>query len=232
MATKQTKKSTKKKPKVKIENARSMKIATLIIIVIAILYMISPQKQKDEINEVLPTPNTSLNTSKKITLTDDIKKEYETWVTENNLALSAITTVTSKEVTDSNKLRFLIINLKNKQPEKTSQMSEESAYTCVKKETATALLPTLFANAFSDTAIPMYDEKKEETGVVKTLDSYCDVVKDDYGMTLPSTLKTMTLNEKTNVYTLTFTSSKITGVFTISLKNMNGNKLIQEMSFI
>ncbi|MBS7020570.1 MAG: hypothetical protein KH135_01685 [Firmicutes bacterium] len=221
----------KKKEKIKIENARSMKISAIIILVIALLYLISPEKQKEQMNEVLPNTNPELNTAKKITLTDTVKKEYEDWIKGNNLALSAITTVTTKEVTDENKLKFILIKLKNSHPEQTYPLEEGSNYTCVSKEIVTPMLSDYFVNAFSDASIPNY-EKEEEEGPVKTDTAYCYVVKDNYGITLPTTLKSITLNEKTNIYTVTYTSNAGTSIFTIQLKNANGKKLIQAMSFI
>lgn len=223
----------KKKEKVKIENARSMKIAGLILLVIAVLYLVSPEKQKQQINEVLPNTNPELNTAKKITLTDDVKKEYEDWIKGNSLALSAITTITTKEVSDINKLKFLIIQLKNNHPEQTYALEEGSDYACVHKDTITSLMTEHFANAFSDNAISTYVKDEVEEGEpVKTDVGYCYVVKDNYGITLPTTLKSITLNEKTNIYTVTYTSSTGTSIFTVQLKHANGKKLIHAMSFI
>ena len=48
MKKKNVKKKTKKK-KIKIENERSMKFALIVILIIAGIYMISPEKQKEEI---------------------------------------------------------------------------------------------------------------------------------------------------------------------------------------
>ena len=71
MGKKKAKKKVTKKP-VKIENARSMKFAFIMIVIIGVIYLISPEKQKEEIKEVIP----SVHETETITLTYDIKKEY------------------------------------------------------------------------------------------------------------------------------------------------------------
>ena len=65
MAKKKAKKKVTKKP-VKIENARSMKFAFIMIVIIGVIYLISPEKQKEEIKEVIP----SVHETETITLTD------------------------------------------------------------------------------------------------------------------------------------------------------------------
>ena len=62
-----------KKEKQKIENARSMKFAFLTIVIIFVLYFFIPEEQQQELQEVLP----SVHKTETITLTDDLKEEYE-----------------------------------------------------------------------------------------------------------------------------------------------------------
>lgn len=228
MKKKNVKKKTKKK-KIKIENERSMKFALIVILIIAGIYMISPEKQKEEIKEVIP----SVHETETIAITEDIKNEYESWLKEIHYGLGAISTGTLRDVSDTNKLKFLIIQLKNTTPDKTFLLKEESEVTCISKDTANTLLPTYFATAFSDVTIPTYQEGETYTTPFQTDAGYCyQITADDLNITLPTTLKSMKLDKETNIYTLTFISDNSNAILTIMLKMINQQKLIQEISFL
>ena len=228
MKKKNVKKKTKKK-KIKIENERSMKFALIVILIIAGIYMISPEKQKEEINEVSP----SVHETENIAITEDIKNEYESWLKEIHYGLGAISTGTLRDVSDTNKLKFLIIQLKNTTPDKTFLLKEGSEVTCISKDTANTLLPTYFATAFSDVTIPTYQEGETYTTPFQTDAGYCyQITADDLNITLPTTLKSMKLDKETNIYTLTFISDNSNAILTIMLKMINQQKLIQEISFL
>ena len=228
MAKKRAKKKVTKKP-VKIENARSMKFAFIMIVIIGVIYLISPEKQKEEIKEVIP----SVHETETITLTDDIKKEYEDWVKSIHDGLGAISTGTLREVTDENKLKFLIIHLNHTDSSQTYPLSEGSPITCIHKEQANTLLPTYFANAFSDVSILQYQEGESYQRPFKTDTGYCyQIREDDLNITLPTTLTSMKLDKETNIYTLTFIAEDSNTVLTITLKIRNNMKLIQEISYL
>lgn len=228
MKKKNVKKKTKKK-KIKIENERSMKFALIVILIIAGIYMISPEKQKEEIKEVIP----SVHETENIAITEDIKNEYESWLKEIHYGLGAISTGTLRDVSDTNKLKFLIIQLKNTTPDKTFLLKEGSEVTCISKDTASTLLPTYFATAFSDVTIPTYQEGETYTTPFQTDAGYCyQITADDLNITLPTTLKSMKLDKETNIYTLTFISDNSNAILTIMLKMINQQKLIQEISFL
>lgn len=228
MAKKRAKKKVTKKP-VKIENARSMKFAFIMIVIIGVIYLISPEKQKEEIKEVIP----SVHETETITLTDDIKKEYEDWVKSIHDGLGAISTGTLREVTDENKLKFLIIHLNHTDSSQTYPLSEGSPITCIHKEQANTLLPTYFANAFSDVSILQYQEGESYQRPFKTDTGYCyQITEDDLNITLPTTLTSMKLDKETNIYTLTFIAEDSNTVLTITLKIRNNMKLIQEISYL
>ena len=228
MRKKNVKKKTKKK-KIKIENERSMKFALIVILIIAGIYMISPEKQKEEIKEVIP----SVHETENIAITEDIKNEYESWLKEIHYGLGAISTGTLRDVSDTNKLKFLIIQLKNTTPDKTFLLKEGSEVTCISKDTANTLLPTYFATAFSDVTIPTYQEGETYTTPFQTDAGYCyQITADDLNITLPTTLKSMKLDKETNIYTLTFISDNSNAILTIMLKMINQQKLIQEISFL
>lgn len=228
MAKKKAKKKVTKKP-VKIENARSMKFAFIMIVIIGVIYLISPEKQKEEIKEVIP----SVHETETITLTDDIKKEYEDWVKSIHDGLGAISTGTLREVTDENKLKFLIIHLNHTDSLQTYPLSEGSPITCIHKEQANTLLPTYFANAFSDVSILQYQEGESYQRPFKTDTGYCyQITEDDLNITLPITLTSMKLDKETNIYTLTFIAEDSNTVLTITLKIRNNMKLIQEISYL
>ncbi len=228
MAKKKAKKKVTKKP-VKIENARSMKFAFIMIVIIGVIYLISPEKQKEEIKEVIP----SVHETETITLTDDIKKEYEDWVKSIHDGLGAISTGTLREVTDENKLKFLIIHLNHTDSSQTYPLSEGSPITCIHKEQANTLLPTYFANAFSDVSILQYQEGESYQRPFKTDTGYCyQITEDDLNITLPTTLTSMKLDKETNIYTLTFIAEDSNTVLTITLKIRNNMKLIQEISYL
>lgn len=228
MAKKKAKKKVTKKP-VKIENARSMKFAFIMIVIIGVIYLISPEKQKEEIKEVIP----SVHETETITLTDDIKKEYEDWVKSIHDGLGAISTGTLREVTDENKLKFLIIHLNHTDSSQTYPLSEGSPITCIHKEQANTLLPTYFANAFSDVSILQYQEGENYQRPFKTDTGYCyQITEDDLNITLPTTLTSMKLDKETNIYTLTFIAEDSNTVLTITLKIRNNMKLIQEISYL
>ena len=228
MAKKRAKKKVTKKP-VKIENARSMKFAFIMIVIIGVIYLISPEKQKEEIKEVIP----SVHETETITLTDDIKKEYEDWVKSIHDGLGAISTGTLREVTDENKLKFLIIHLNHTDSSQTYPLSEGSPITCIHKEQANTLLPTYFANAFSDVSILQYQERESYQRPFKTDTGYCyQITEDDLNITLPTTLTSMKLDKETNIYTLTFIAEDSNTVLTITLKIRNNMKLIQEISYL
>ncbi len=228
MAKKRAKKKVTKKP-VKIENARSMKFAFIMIVIIGVIYLISPEKQKEEIKEVIP----SVHETETITLTDDIKKEYEDWVKSIHDGLGAISTGTLREVTDENKLKFLIIHLNHTDSSQTYPLSESSPITCIHKEQANTLLPTYFANAFSDVSILQYQEGESYQRPFKTDTGYCyQITEDDLNITLPTTLTSMKLDKETNIYTLTFIAEDSNTVLTITLKIRNNMKLIQEISYL
>ena len=228
MKKKNVKKKTKKK-KIKIENERSMKFALIVILIIAGIYMISPEKQKEEIKEVIP----SVHETENIAITEDIKNEYESWLKEIHYGLGAISTGTLRDVSDTNKLKFLIIQLKNTTPDKTFLLKEGSEVTCISKDTANTLLPTYFATAFSDVTIPTYQEGETYTTPFQTDAGYCyQITADDLNITLPTTLKSMKLDKETNIYTLTFISDNSNAILTIMLKMINQQKLIQEVSFL
>ena len=228
MKKKNVKKKTKKK-KIKIENERSMKFALIVILIIAGIYMISPEKQKEEIKEVIP----SVHETENIAITEDIKNEYESWLKEIHYGLGAISTGTLRDVSDTNKLKFLIIQLKNTTPDKTFLLKEGSEVTCISKDTANTLLPTYFATAFSDVTIPTYQEGETYTTPFQTDAGYCyQITADDLNITLPTTLKSMKLDKETNIYTLTFISDNSNAILTIMLKMINQQKLIQEISFL
>jgi len=228
MTKKKAKKKVTKKP-VKIENARSMKFAFIMIVIIGVIYLISPEKQKEEIKEVIP----SVHETETITLTDDIKKEYEDWVKSIHDGLGAISTGTLREVTDENKLKFLIIHLNHTDSSQTYPLSEGSPITCIHKEQANTLLPTYFANAFSDVSILQYQEGESYQRPFKTDTGYCyQITEDDLNITLPTTLTSMKLDKETNIYTLTFIAEDSNTVLTITLKIRNNMKLIQEISYL
>lgn len=228
MAKKKAKKKVTKKS-VKIENARSMKFAFIMIVIIGVIYLISPEKQKEEIKEVIP----SVHETETITLTDDIKKEYEDWVKSIHDGLGAISTGTLREVTDENKLKFLIIHLNHTDSSQTYPLSEGSPITCIHKEQANTLLPTYFANAFSDVSILQYQEGESYQRPFKTDTGYCyQITEDDLNITLPTTLTSMKLDKETNIYTLTFIAEDSNTVLTITLKIRNNMKLIQEISYL
>lgn len=228
MGKKKAKKKVTKKP-VKIENARSMKFAFIMIVIIGVIYLISPEKQKEEIKEVIP----SVHETETITLTDDIKKEYEDWVKSIHDGLGAISTGTLREVTDENKLKFLIIHLNHTDSSQTYPLSEGSPITCIHKEQANTLLPTYFANAFSDVSILQYQEGESYQRPFKTDTGYCyQITEDDLNITLPTTLTSMKLDKETNIYTLTFIAEDSNTVLTITLKIRNNMKLIQEISYL
>lgn len=228
MKKKNVKKKTKKK-KIKIENERSMKFALIVILIIAGIYMISPEKQKEEIKEVIP----SVHETENIAITEDIKNEYESWLKEIHYGLGAISTGTLRDVSDTNKLKFLIIQLKNTTPDKTFLLKEGSEVTCISKDTANTLLPAYFATAFSDVTIPTYQEGETYTTPFQTDAGYCyQITADDLNITLPTTLKSMKLDKETNIYTLTFISDNSNAILTIMLKMINQQKLIQEISFL
>ena len=228
MAKKKAKKKVTKKP-VKIENARSMKFAFIMIVIIGVIYLISPEKQKEEIKEVIP----SVHETETITLTDDIKKEYEDWVKSIHDGLGAISTGTLREVTDENKLKFLIIHLNHTDSSQTYPLAEGSPITCIHKEQANTLLPTYFANAFSDVSILQYQERESYQRPFKTDTGYCyQITEDDLNITLPTTLTSMKLDKETNIYTLTFIAEDSNTVLTITLKIRNNMKLIQEISYL
>ena len=228
MAKKKAKKKVTKKP-VKIENARSMKFAFIMIVIIGVIYLISPEKQKEEIKEVIP----SVHETETITLTDDIKKEYEDWVKSIHDGLGAISTGTLREVTDENKLKFLIIHLNHTDSSQRYPLSEGSPITCIHKEQANTLLPTYFANAFSDVSILQYQEGESYQRPFKTDTGYCyQITEDDLNITLPTTLTSMKLDKETNIYTLTFIAEDSNTVLTITLKIRNNMKLIQEISYL
>lgn len=228
MAKKKAKKKVTKKP-VKIENARSMKFAFIMIVIIGVIYLISPEKQKEEIKEVIP----SVHETETITLTDDIKKEYEDWVKSIHDGLGAISTGTLREVTDENKLKFLIIHLNHTDSSQTYPLSEGSPITCIHKEQANTLLPTYFANAFSDVSILQYQEGESYQRPFKTDTGYCyQITEEDLNITLPTTLTSMKLDKETNIYTLTFIAEDSNTVLTITLKIRNNMKLIQEISYL
>ncbi len=228
MKKKNVKKKTKKK-KIKIENERSMKFALIVILIIAGIYMISPEKQKEEIKEVIP----SVHETENIAITEDIKNEYESWLKEIHYGLGAISTGTLRDVSDTNKLKFLIIQLKNTTPDKTFLLKEGSEVICISKDTANTLLPTYFATAFSDVTIPTYQEGETYTTPFQTDAGYCyQITADDLNITLPTTLKSMKLDKDTNIYTLTFISDNSNAILTIMLKMINQQKLIQEISFL
>lgn len=228
MKKKNVKKKTEKK-KIKIENERSMKFALIVILIIAGIYMISPEKQKEEIKEVIP----SVHETENIAITEDIKNEYESWLKEIHYGLGAISTGTLRDVSDTNKLKFLIIQLKNTTPDKTFLLKEGSEVTCISKDTANTLLPTYFATAFSDVTIPTYQEGETYTTPFQTDAGYCyQITADDLNITLPTTLKSMKLDKETNIYTLTFISDNSNTILTIMLKMINQQKLIQEISFL
>ena len=228
MKKKNVKKKTKKK-KIKIENEQSMKFALIVILIIAGIYMISPEKQKEEIKEVIP----SVHETENIAITEDIKNEYESWLKEIHYGLGAISTGTLRDVSDTNKLKFLIIQLKNTTPDKTFLLKEGSEVTCISKDTANTLLPTYFATAFSDVTIPTYQEGETYTTPFQTDAGYCyQITADDLNITLPTTLKSMKLDKETNIYTLTFISDNSNAILTIMLKMINQQKLIQEISFL
>ncbi len=228
MTKKKAKKKVTKKP-VKIENARSMKFAFIMIVIIGVIYLISPEKQKEEIKEVIP----SVHETETITLTDDIKKEYEDWVKSIHDGLGAISTGTLREVTDENKLKFLIIHLNHTDSSQTYPLSEGSPITCIHKEQANTLLPTYFANAFSDVSILQYQEGESYQRPFKTDTGYCyQITEDDLNITLPTTLTSMKLDKETNIYTLTFIAEDSNTVLTITLKIRNNMKLIQAISYL
>ena len=228
MTKKKAKKKVTKKP-VKIENARSMKFAFIMIVIIGVIYLISPEKQKEEIKEVIP----SVHETETITLTDDIKKEYEDWVKSIHDGLGAISTGTLREVTDENKLKFLIIHLNHTDSSQTYPLAEGSPITCIHKEQANTLLPTYFANAFSDVSILQYQEGESYQRPFKTDTGYCyQITEDDLNITLPTTLTSMKLDKETNIYTLTFIAEDSNTVLTITLKIRNNMKLIQEISYL
>ena len=228
MGKKKAKKKVTKKP-VKIENARSMKFAFIMIVIIGVIYLISPEKQKEEIKEVIP----SVHETETITLTDDIKKEYEDWVKSIHDGLGAISTGTLREVTDENKLKFLIIHLNHTDSSQTYPLSEGSPITCIHKEQANTLLPTYFANAFSDVSILQFQEGESYQRPFKTDTGYCyQITEDDLNITLPTTLTSMKLDKETNIYTLTFIAEDSNTVLTITLKIRNNMKLIQEISYL
>lgn len=228
MGKKKAKKKVTKKP-VKIENARSMKFAFIMIVIIGVIYLISPEKQKEEIKEVIP----SVHETETITLTDDIKKEYEDWVKSIHDGLGAISTGTLREVTDENKLKFLIIHLNHTDSSQTYPLSEGSPITCIHKEQANTLLPTYFANAFSDVSILQYQEGESYQRPFKTDTGYCyQITEDDLNITLPTTLTSMKLDKETNIYTLTFIAEDSNTVLTITLKIRNNMKLIQAISYL
>lgn len=228
MGKKKAKKKVTKKP-VKIENARSMKFAFIMIVIIGVIYLISPEKQKEEIKEVIP----SVHETETITLTDDIKKEYEDWVKSIHDGLGAISTGTLREVTDENKLKFLIIHLNHTDSSQTYPLSEGNPITCIHKEQANTLLPTYFANAFSDVSILQYQEGESYQRPFKTDTGYCyQITEDDLNITLPTTLTSMKLDKETNIYTLTFIAEDSNTVLTITLKIRNNMKLIQEISYL
>ena len=228
MKKKNVKKKTKKK-KIKIENERSMKFALIVILIIAGIYMISPEKQKEEIKEVIP----SVHETENIAITEDIKNEYESWLKEIHYGLGAISTGTLRYVSDTNKLKFLIIQLKNTTPDKTFLLKEGSEVTCISKDTANTLLPAYFATAFSDVTIPTYQEGETYTTPFQTDAGYCyQITADDLNITLPTTLKSMKLDKETNIYTLTFISDNSNAILTIMLKMINQQKLIKEISFL
>ena len=228
MKKKNVKKKTKKK-KIKIENERSMKFALIVILIIAGIYMISPEKQKEEIKEVIP----SVHETENIAITEDIKNEYESWLKEIHYGLGAISTGTLRDVSDTNKFKFLIIQLKNTTPDKTFLLKEGSEVTCISKDTANTLLPAYFATAFSDVTIPTYQEGETYTTPFQTDAGYCyQITADDLNITLPTTLKSMKLDKETNIYTLTFISDNSNAILTIMLKMINQQKLIQEISFL
>ena len=217
------------KKKIKIENERSMKFALIVILIIAGIYMISPEKQKEEIKEVIP----SVHETENIAITEDIKNEYESWLKEIHYGLGAISTGTLRDVSDTNKLKFLIIQLKNTTPDKTFLLKEGSEVTCISKDTANTLLPAYFATAFSDVTIPTYQEGETYTTPFQTDAGYCyQITADDLNITLPTTLKSMKLDKETNIYTLTFISDNSNAILTIMLKMINQQKLIQEISFL
>ena len=228
MKKKNVKKKTKKK-KIKIENERSMKFALIVILIIAGIYMISPETQTEDIKEVSP----SVHETENIAITEDIKNEYESWLKEIHYGLGAISTGTLRDVSDTNKLKFLIIQLKNTTPDKTFLLKEGSEVTCISKDTANTLLPTYFATAFSDVTIPTYQEGETYTTPFQTDAGYCyQITADDLNITLPTTLKSMKLDKETNIYTLTFISDNSNAILTIMLKMINQQKLIQEISFL
>lgn len=228
MAKKKEKKKVTKKP-VKVENARSMKFALIVILIIGAIYLISPEKQKEEIKEVIP----SVHETETITLTDDIKKEYEDWIKNIHDGLGVISTGTLREVTDENKLKFLIIHIKNTNPSQTYPLSEGSTITCINKDQANTLLSTYFANAFSDVSILQYQEGESYQAPFKTDTGYCyQIAEDDLNITLPTTLTSMKLDKETNIYTLTFISENSNTVLTLTLKIRNNMKLIQEISYL
>ncbi len=228
MAKKKEKKKVTKKP-VKVENARSMKFALIVILIIGGLYLISPEKQKEEIKEVIP----SVHETETIALTDDIKKEYEDWIKNMNDGLGAISTGTLKEVSDENKLKFLLIHIKNTNPSQTYPLKEGSPITCINKDQANTLIATYFANAFSDVSILQYQEGESYQTPFKTDTGYCyQITEDDLNITLPTTLTNMKLDKETNIYTLTFISENSNTVLTLTLKIRNNMKLIQEISYL
>ena len=218
-----------KKEKQKIENARSMKFAFLTIVIIFVLYFFIPEEQQQELQEVLP----SVHKTETITLTDDLKEEYETWMKSMQTSLGAITTTTMRDVTDSNKLKFIIIHLKNNDSSKTTTLENHPEMTCVAKEEAKKQLSRYFANAFSDTSIPTYVEGTSYQTPFQTDTSYCyQITEDDTSITLPTTLNSMTLDQTTNLYTITFMDDGGSTILTMTLKLLNNQKLIQGLSYL
>ena len=214
MAKKRAKKKVTKKP-VKIENARSMKFAFIMIVIIGVIYLISPEKQKEEIKEVIP----SVHETETITLTDDIKKEYEDWVKSIHDGLGAISTGTLREVTDENKLKFLIIHLNHTDSSQTYPLSEGSPITCIHKEQANTLLPTYFANAFSDVSILQYQEGESYQRPFKTDTGYCyQITEDDLKLVYtPGVAQACReiAKDKSNVYKYTISNAKSSFIQTI-----------------
>ena len=140
---------------------------------------------------------------------------------------------TLKEVSDENKLKFLLIHIKNTNPSQTYPLKEGSPITCINKDQANTLIATYFANAFSDVSILQYQEGESYQTPFKTDTGYCyQITENDLNITLPTTLTSMKLDKETNIYTLTFISENSNTVLTVTLKIKNNMKLIQEISYL
>lgn len=219
----------KKKEKRKIENARSMKFALLTILVLFVLYFFIPEEQQQELQEVIP----SVHETQTISLTDDLKEEYSNWMESIHTSLGAITTTTLRDVTDSNKLKFMIIQLKNNNSSNVTTLENHPEITCVNKDTVKGEITHYFATAFSDTSIPTYVEGTSYQTPFQTDTNYCyQVTEEDTSITLPTTLNSMTLDKTTNLYTLTFMNEGESTILTVTLKVLNDQKLIQGISYL